>query len=144
MTVTDTTKSASKKPRFFDVTETSKLISAGLENLKASQKPGQVTGKGTKDDVLKMHEQAIKELHDLGYSAKQIADAISKDTFSILPKTITHLLGLGKANKTTQVQPKKAAKAKATVADKTAQTPVKAAANTKVSGAQKTMGGDVE
>lgn len=143
MTDTNTKKTTSKKPRFFDVSETSKMITSGLEKLKASQKPGQVVGTGSKEEVLKMHEQAIKELHEQGYTAKQIASAISNDTFSILPKTITQLINPSKRVKSTPRASKSATKATATVADKTAQTPVKAAATLPVTGAQKTMGGDV-
>lgn len=130
MTDTNTKKTTAKKPRFFDVNETSKMITAGLEKLKASQKPGQVVGTGSKEEVLKMHEQAIKELHEQGYTAKQIASAISNDTFSILPKTITQLINPTKRVKAAPKTTKSAPKAKESVFNKIAQKPVDAASAT--------------
>jgi hypothetical protein len=130
MTDTNTAKSAAKKPRTFDVNVTSKMITEGLAKLKAEQKPGQVIGTGSKEDVLKMHEQAIKELHELGYTAKQIASAISNDTFNILPKTITQLINPNKRIKTAPKAPKSAPKAKESVFNKIAKKPVDAASAT--------------
>jgi hypothetical protein len=137
---TNTTKTAVKKPRFFALDEVSSKITSALSKLQETQKPGQSTGKVTKSEVLKAHEQAIKDLHAKGYSVKQIAAAISdSDVFDILPKTITQIVSNG-TSKPRKTKPK----AKATDANKAAENTVKAPANAPVKAAQKSVGGDVE
>jgi DNA-binding CsgD family transcriptional regulator len=92
------TEMGNTKPtvRKFDIQEYGLKIKGKLEKLKTEQQPGQVTGKGNKADVLQAAKLDIQALVAEGYTAKQIADAISDDTFSILPKTITQLIGLKK------------------------------------------------
>jgi hypothetical protein len=136
---TDTTKSDNKKPRLFVLDEVSSRITAALNKLEETQKPGQSTGKVTKSEVLKAHEKAIKDLHAKGYSVKQIALAIKNDVFDILPKTITQIVSNGTS------KPRKAKpKAKTTDTNKAAQNTVKAPANAPIKAAQKTISGDVE
>lgn len=79
-------------PRKFDVQEYGEKLKKTLEKLKQEQTPGQVVGKGNKIDVLKTAEADIIALFTEGFSAKQISDAISKDVFGILPKTITQIV----------------------------------------------------
>ena len=93
--------SASKaKPRIFDIKEYSEKVKATLSNLEKMQQPGQQSGKGGKTDVLNAAKKEIQELLKKGYTAKQIADALSNDIFGILPKTITQLVGVKQAKTT--------------------------------------------
>lgn len=79
-------------PRKFDVQEYSEKVKQTLEKLKQTQQPGQVAGKGNKSDVLESAKEQIIALHNEGYTAKQIAEALSNDVFGILPKTITQII----------------------------------------------------
>ena len=83
---------AKPKPRIFDIKEYSEKVKATLSNLEKTQQPGQQSGKGGKTDVLNAAKKEIQELLKKGYTAKQIADALSNDIFGILPKTITQLV----------------------------------------------------
>lgn len=81
------------KPRIFDIKEYSEKVKAALSNLESTQQPGQQSGKGNKTDVLLATKKEISDLMKKGYTAKQIADALSNDIFGILPKTITQMVG---------------------------------------------------
>lgn len=78
--------------RIFDIKLEGERIRATLANIKDTQRPGQTGSKGTKTDVLSSVKDEIQKLVTEGYTVKQIADAISKDVFGILPKTITQLI----------------------------------------------------
>lgn len=91
---------AKSKPRIFDIKEYSEKVKATLSNLEKTQQPGQQSGKGGKTDVLNAAKKEIMELLKKGYTAKQIADALSNDIFGILPKTITQLVGTKQAKVT--------------------------------------------
>lgn len=88
------------KPRIFDIKEYSEKVKAALAKLESTQQPGQQSGKGNKTDVLQASKKEITDLVKKGYTAKQIADALSNDIFGILPKTITQMIS-GKQTKTT-------------------------------------------
>ncbi|MHB1642302.1 MAG: hypothetical protein ACYCS8_06535 [Acidithiobacillus sp.] len=75
----------------FDIDEYASKAKNALAKLEQSQKPGQVVGAGSKLDVLRVVEAEIKEILGKGYTAKQIAEALKQDVFSILPKSITQL-----------------------------------------------------
>ncbi|MHB1700854.1 MAG: hypothetical protein ACYCSN_12145 [Acidobacteriaceae bacterium] len=75
----------------FDIDEYASKAKNALAKLEQSQKPGQVVGAGSKLDVLRAVEVEIKALLDRGYTAKQLAEALKQDVFSILPKSITQL-----------------------------------------------------
>ena len=79
-------------PRKFDLQEYSEKVKQTLEKLKQTQQPGQVAGKGNKSDVLESAKEQIIALHNEGYTAKQIAEALTNDVFGIPPKTITQMI----------------------------------------------------
>lgn len=79
------------KQRQFDVAEYAAKVRTALEKLEQTQKPGEQSGSGSKTQVLEAAKKEIRETLAKGYTAKQIADAMREDVFSILPKTITEL-----------------------------------------------------
>jgi hypothetical protein len=89
----------------FDIEDYASKARNALAKLEQSQKPGQVVGAGSKLDVLRAVEMEIKSLLEKGYTAKQIAEALKQDVFSILPKSITQLTNAG--NKHAGNKPKK-------------------------------------
>lgn len=124
-----------KQTRLFDIQKESERIAQALANLKASEKPGEASGMGTKTVILMQQEKAIKELHEAGYTVQQIAKAMSNDVFGILPKSITQLLNKHATSR--KKQPRRVAQP---AADKAASTP----ANTPAKSKQVTEIGDVE
>lgn len=128
-----------KQTRLFDIQKESERIARALVNLKATEKPGEASGMGTKTVILMQQEAAIKELHEAGYTVQQIAKAMSNDVFGILPKSVTQLL-----NKHTTSRKKQPKRVAPTAANKAAETPVVAAANTPEKSKQLTEIGDVE
>lgn len=128
-----------KQTRLFDIQKESERIAQALANLKASEKPGEASGMGTKTVILMQQEAAIKELHEAGYTVQQIAKAMSNDVFGILPKSITQLLNKHATSR--KKQPKRVAPP---AADKAAETPVAAHANAPIKSKQVTQIGDVE
>lgn len=78
--------------RIFDIKIEGERIRAALTNIKDTQQPGQAGNKGTKTEVLSSVKDDILKIVAEGYTVRQIADAISKDVFGILPKTITQLI----------------------------------------------------
>ena len=90
------------KQRLFEVKEYSEKVRDSLKKLEETQQPGEQSGKGNKTVVLESTKAQIQELIKKGYTAKQIADALSNDVFGILPKTITQLI----STKTTSRKPK--------------------------------------
>lgn len=141
MTTKPAVKTSAKQTRMFDIQKESVRIAAALAKLKAEQKPGEASGMGSKTDVLLQLEAGIKELHEAGYTANQIAKAISNDSFGILPKSITQLLNKHAASRTTQ--PKRAAK-KAESKPSEAKVTATASPAKTTSGKQVTEIGDVE
>lgn len=92
----------------YDIDEYAKKAKAALTKLEQEQKPGEVSGKGNKSDVVMAIKADIQKLMEKGYTSKQIATALKEgDVFGILPKTITELMR-GKKSKT--VKPKASGK----------------------------------
>lgn len=81
------------KQRLFEINEYSEKVRDSLKKMEQTQQPGEQTGKVSKTVVLESTKAQIQELMKKGYTAKQIADALSNDVFGILPKTITQLMG---------------------------------------------------
>ncbi len=79
--------------RTYDIPSTAETARKALERLRAQQQPGERTGKGSKTDVIRTVKQEIQNLLRKGYTSQQIADALRNDVFSILPKTITEIVG---------------------------------------------------
>lgn len=90
---------ATKQQRSFDIEEYANKIRAALKRLEKDQKPGQQSGTGSKTEVLQEAKDDIVVMLKKGFTAKQIADAMKDDVFSILPKTITELVGSKAPNK---------------------------------------------
>ena len=128
-----------KQTRLFDIQKESERIAQALANLKATEKPGEASGMGTKTVILMQQEAAIKELHEAGYTVQQIAKAMSNDVFGILPKSITQLLN--KHDTSRKSKPKKATQP---AADKAAATAVAAPVSTPAKSKQVTEIGDVD
>lgn len=86
---------ATKRPtkrELFDIKEYSEKVRGVLQTLEQTQRPGEANGKGGKVDVLVTVKAEIKTLMDKGYTAQQIATAITDaDVFKILPKTLTEI-----------------------------------------------------
>ena len=123
----------------FDIQTESARIAQALANLKATEKPGEASGMGTKTVILMQQEAAIKELYEAGYTVQQIAKAMSNDVFGILPKTITQLL-----NKHATIRKNKPKRAAQPAADKATSTPVALPANIPARSKKVTEIGDVE
>lgn len=128
-----------KQTRLFDIQKESERIAQALANLRANEKPGEATGMGTKTVILVQQEAAIKELHEAGYTVKQIAKAMSNDVFGILPKSITQLLNKNAASR--KKPPKRVAQP---ATDKATAAHVSTPANTPIKSKQLTQIGDVE
>jgi len=94
------------KQRQYDIAEYADKVRAALVKLEKTQQPGERSGKGGKTEVLESAKDAVLEMLAKGYTAKQIADAMKDDVFSILPKTITSMTGKKQAAVKKQ-QPKK-------------------------------------
>lgn len=90
---------ATKQQRNFDIEEYANKVRAALQRLEKEQQPGQLSGTGSKTEVLKAAKVEIVGMMKKGYTAKQIADAMKDDVFAILPKTITELTDSKTANK---------------------------------------------
>ena len=81
-----------KKKQLYDIREYADKVKASLAKLEQEKKPGEQVGKGGKSEVLLAAKDEIQKLIEKGYTAKQIAEALSgDDVFGILPKTITQL-----------------------------------------------------
>ena len=124
MATKQTKTSNAKQVRLFDIQTESARIAQALANLKATEKPGEASGMGTKTVILMQQEAVIKELYDAGYTVQQIAKAMSNDVFGILPKSITQLL-----NKHATSRKNKPRRAAQPAVDKAAATPVAVPAN---------------
>ncbi len=66
-------------------------VTAALEKLRSTQNPGDISGTGTKTEVLIASRAEIESIIAAGYTPRQIAEALKADVFGILPKTITQL-----------------------------------------------------
>ena len=82
-----------KQPRTFDVPSTTDRARKALNALRERQKPGERTGKGSKTDVIRALKSEIQALLREGYTTQQVSEALRQDVFSILPKTITQVVG---------------------------------------------------
>ena len=91
--------------RVFDIAFERQRIQYALAKLKATQQPGDVSGKGNKTQVLQTQLTEIQALVAAGYTVKQIAAAMTNDTFGILPKSITQLLNRRQASKPIRGKP---------------------------------------
>lgn len=78
--------------RLYDADEYKAKILAALDKLEKTEKPGQLSGKSKKTELLQATKVEIQALVDKGYTTKQIATALSNDAFGILPKSITQLI----------------------------------------------------
>jgi hypothetical protein len=77
----------------FDMKATIEGIRQRLKNMQETKHPGEASGTGTKTDILHAMVNDLKALQAKGYTAGQIAEAMSHgDDFSILPKSITQAL----------------------------------------------------
>jgi hypothetical protein len=76
----------------YDAAEFAEKARAGLRELKATKKPGEIKGPVSKTEVLELLRPEIEELIKKGYTSKDIAEAITKEAFPILPKMITEVL----------------------------------------------------
>lgn len=128
-----------KQTRLFDIQTESERIAQALATLKATEKPGEASGMGTKTVILMQQEAEIKKLYADGYTVQQIAKAISNDVFGILPKSITQLL-----NKHATSRKNKPKRATQPAADKATSTPAVDPASTPSKTKQVTEIGDVE
>lgn len=81
-----------KKRELFDAKEYAKKIDLMIANLR-TKKPGEVAGNVGKNEILAMRREALQQLVKDGYTVNQIAEAMKDDVFSILPKTITEIIG---------------------------------------------------
>ena len=89
----------------YDIEEYAKKAKVALTKLEQTQKPGEMSGKGNKSDVVLAIKADIQKLLEKGYTSKQIATALKEgDVFGILPKTITELVS-GKKTQTARVKP---------------------------------------
>jgi hypothetical protein len=113
---------ATNAKRSFIVSEYVSKANNAINRLKTTQQPGQCNGTGSKNDVLLAVRGELQALLADGYTSRQIAEAFSVDVFSILPKTITQLVG----NKRRTARAKRAAPA----AEQTPQQPSAKAATT--------------
>lgn len=99
-----------KIQRLFDVSEYAEKARAALIALEKAQQPGEISGKGSKSDVLQMIKSELQELMKKGYTTKQIAEAFKADVFPVLPKTITEITGHNRTTKTKNTAKKTRAK----------------------------------
>lgn len=79
--------------RTYDISTTAEKARKALERLQEQQRPGERAGKGSKTEVIMTLKKEIQALFRKGYTSSQIADALKDDVFSILPKTITEIVG---------------------------------------------------
>lgn len=76
----------------FNVQEEYQRINLRLIAFKEAHQPGEHPVTGSKADVINALKDEISALYKSGYTSRQIAEAISDDQFSILPKSITQLM----------------------------------------------------
>jgi len=86
-----TTVKTSKKREFFDAAVFDEKMTAMISKLR-TQKPGQLVGMVGKKDVILAQRAELQKLVSEGYTVIQIAEAMKKDVFEILPKSITEVL----------------------------------------------------
>ena len=82
---------AQTKRELFEAEEYVKKMDLMIAKLR-TKKPGELTGKVGKNEILTMRREALQQLLKDGYTINQIAEAIKDDVFSILPKTITEIV----------------------------------------------------
>jgi hypothetical protein len=75
----------------YDFGEFSEKARKALEKMKATQRPGERGGQVKKTGIIESMKTEIRAMLDDGYSAQQIADALSNSVFPVLPKTITQI-----------------------------------------------------
>lgn len=92
------------KRELFEASEYIEKMDLMITKLR-TKKPGELAGKVGKNDILMMRREALQQLVKDGYTIHQIAEAMKDDVFSILPKTITEIVG--SRNKKPQATKKK-------------------------------------
>lgn len=85
-----------KKITKYPLDEYKEKLEKRLQSLKEREEPGQGNGLKTRTQILHSLYEPIKQLAKEGYTAAQIAQALSDDTFAILPKMVTNTLALQK------------------------------------------------
>ena len=101
------------KNKKIDLVKAAEEIKIAFEELR-TEKPGKITGTGSKSDVIIALQNEIKELINEGYTLNQISESINKTrVIEVLPRTIS--LALRKANKTDRTKTKKRVKKRAAV-----------------------------
>ena len=86
------------KRELFDASEYIEKMDLMIEKLR-TKKPGELAGKGGKNEILTMRREALQQLVKDGYTINQISEAMKDDVFSILPKTITEIVNDKNNNK---------------------------------------------
>lgn len=85
-------------------------VLSSLKHLEDTQAPlGELGGKGTKTRVLELSKDRLIALHKKGYTAEQIAAALSTTDFEIKAKTITEVIGVQKKKAETKLPAEKKA-----------------------------------
>jgi hypothetical protein len=102
----------------YDIQDYRNRVIAALEKLRTTQKPGDVSGSGTKTEVLTASREEIEKAIEAGYTPRQIADALKDGVFGVLPKTITQLFVQDRKPKRTIKSRKESANERAQTADK--------------------------
>lgn len=83
-------------------------VLSSLKHLEDTQAPlGELGGKGTKTRVLELSRDRLIELHKKGYTAEQIAAALSTHDFEIKAKTITEVIRAQKKKAETKLPAEK-------------------------------------
>lgn len=80
------------KRELYEATEYIEKMDLMIAKLRTT-KPGELTGKVGKNDILNMRRDALQQLVKDGYTVNQISEAMKNDVFGILPKTITEIVG---------------------------------------------------
>jgi DNA-binding NarL/FixJ family response regulator len=80
------------KRELFEASEYIKKMDLMIAKLR-TKKPGELAGKVGKNEILNMRREALQQLIKDGYTVNQIAEAMKDDVFSILPKSITEIVG---------------------------------------------------
>ena len=101
------TMMATGKREMFDAAEYVKRMDLMISKLR-TKKPGEAVGKVGKSEILAMRRDALQQLVKDGYTVGQIAEAMKDDVFSILPKTITEIVGAKKTTMRAAARTKKA------------------------------------
>jgi hypothetical protein len=80
------------KRELYEATEYIEKMDFMIAKLRTT-KPGELTGKVGKNEILNMRRDELQQLVNDGYTVNQISEAMKNDVFGILPKTITEIIG---------------------------------------------------